>query len=688
MLRTTILPRIGRVAIASLCLSWSCAASTAQEEVIVTATRVEKNIARVPMAVSAVNRDAIQQQQQIALDEALGRVPGVFFQDRYNFAQDLRISVRGFGARANFGTRGVKIFVDGIPGTVTDGQGQLDDIDLGSADRIEVIRGPASALYGSSAGGVINIHTEDGPEQAFVAARISLGEYDFGKYQIKTGGQLGALNYIVSGSYLGFDGYRRHTAVEQYLVNSKFRYTFADGATLQWVINAVDSPLADDPGGLSPALISADRRQAWRNNLSFDAGEAFNQQKFGWVYERDFGQHHHLSARNYVLWRDFSGKLGFGGDAIVEFERFFVGGGVQYSYDAPLLGHQNRFTIGVDIESQEDDRQRFINQRGLKGPLVFDQTEQADAIGVFFQNEFAVTETIDFVLGGRYDMIDLEVDDLFLSNADQSTKLEFDEFNPMVGVVYHPAPALSIYANYATAFETPTFTELGRPARNARTGPPVSLGGFDNVSPQTTDSYEIGVRGILWDRVRYDAAVFYMETEDEITNVTTTGTRGEFHNADTERTGAEAALVINVFQGLDLSVAYSYADFEFDRFDSNPAAEGGRLPGHPEHQFFAELAYQHPNGFFAKWNMQHVGRFYANNNNTVENDAYEVASVYLGYAIDYAHGQITPFFGINNLFNEDYNQNVVLNAFGGRNFEPAPERNVYGGLSVRYNFGR
>lgn len=661
------------------------AAEPANESYTVTATRVERDLMRTPMAISVVEKDSIQRNQLLALDESLNRVPGVFFQNRYNFAQDLRVSIRGFGARAQFGIRGIKIYVDGIPSTLPDGQGGVDDIDLGSANRIEVLRGPAAAMYGAAAGGVINIYTEDGPDKPFAETGLSLGEFDFSRYYAKTGGQIGNLNYLVNASHLAMDGYRRHSEVEHSLLNSKFRYTFLDGSELTAVVNAVDSPEADDPGGLTAAQVPLDRKAAAANNLRFDSGEALEQQKAGFLYTRDFGDHHHLQLRNYYIWRDFYNNLAIGvpfaaDDGIVAFDRFVLGGGAQYSYDAEILGHANRLTIGFDIDAQNDDRQRFKNVGGVQGALSFDQLEQADTRGVYFQNEFSLTSQIDFLLGGRYDSVELQVDDRFLGNGDQSDSLDYDEFNPMVGVVYSPWRALNLYANYGSSFETPSFTELANVSRGG------TLGGFGNVSAQHARSYEVGAKGNVAARITYDVAVYYTDVQDEIVNVQNNGGRTFFQNADTDRIGTEAGVQIEVFEGLDLSMTYTYADFTFDRFFSTPAIEGNRLPGQPEHQFYGELAYTHDSGFYTVFDMLYVDELFADNSNRAVNDSYKVANLRFGRRFDFGPWEVSPSFGINNLFAEEYNQNVVLNATGDRFYEPAPDQNVYGGVSARYTF--
>ncbi len=252
------------------------------DEIIVTSTRIEDEQARLPVAVGTVGKDEIQLgRQQLGLDESLVNIPGLFFQNRYNFAQDLRISVRGFGARASFGIRGIRLYADGIPLTLPDGQSSVDAVDLGSTRRIEVIRGPYSSVYGAASGGVINIMTEDGPATPFVSGRINTGSYGFAQGQLKAGGQQDRLNYLVNATGTTLDGYRKHAGYRSALLNSKFRYDLDDSSDLTVVLNAVDSPKAEDPGALKRSEVNEDRKQAAPRNRLYDAGEELDQQTLG-----------------------------------------------------------------------------------------------------------------------------------------------------------------------------------------------------------------------------------------------------------------------------------------------------------------------------------------------------------------------------------------------------------------------
>lgn len=655
-------------------------------EVVVTATRAEKTLATVPAAVSVISGEDIQLgRQQLGLDESLGRIPGLFMQNRYNFAQDLRIAIRGAGSRATFGIRGIKIYLDGIPATLTDGQGGVDDVDLGSAQRVEVIRGPASSLYGSSSGGVISVFTEEGPDTPFAEAATTVGEYDMQKFQLKTGGAHGRLNYLVNASHLTLDGYRDHALVDHWLVNSKWQFDLDADSDLMVIVNAVDSPVADDPGSIPKDLVEADPRQAWPANVAFGAGETLDQQRVGLVYRRNFGAAHELSLRNFYLWRDFLTFLPFEGSGVSAFDRFFFGGGAQYSYTATLFGRPNRFTAGFEADSQQDDRTRYDNVLGTKGALTLEQQEEAQSYGFYFRNEFAITDSLELSVGGRYDIVDMSIDDEFLVNDDQSAELDFDEFSPTAGLVWILDPRISIYANYGTAFETPTFTELGGAAQDfGEQG--IAIGGFNNVQAQTADSFEIGLRGAIWDRIDFDVAAFTMQVDDEVTNVATIGDRGVFENTDTDRKGVEAAVVVHVFEGLKLTAAYTYSDFEFERFPSNATLEGNRMPAIPEQQWYAELAYTHDNGLYLIWDVLWVDEYFADNANAAVNEAYVVSNLRCGRSFEFGDVRVSPFLGINNLFDEEYNGNVRPNSFGARFYEPAPDLNIYAGMTVRYRF--
>ncbi len=698
--------------------------TTELADVTVTATRVEKSSLKIPAAVGTVEIDDIQLgRQQLGLDEFLVNIPGLFLQDRFNFAQDLRISIRGFGARSNFGIRGIKIYSDGLPLTLPDGQGNVDEIDLGSTERLEVIRGPASSLYGASSGGVINLFTEDGPDIPFVQGRFNYGSYDFQNYQIKTGGQQEQLNYLFNVSRLNLDGFRNHSKVESNGLNGKFRYDIDFTSNLTLIVNAVNQPISDDPGGLTAGEVAGTttlaacraagfdvndgREAASCRNIAYDAGESVDQQKFGLIYRKHFGEKHEILLRNYYLWRDFENKLPAGGagllgnspsvnglsnSAWVEFNRFFLGGGGQYIYTDSFLGHRNRFTVGFDIDAQKDDRQRYDNDLGAQGSLQFDQIERVNSHGIYVQDEFSLLNDLELTVGARYDVIDYDVEDNFLTDVtgDDSDSVDFDHVSPMVGLLWSPIEEINLYGNVSTAFETPTTTEFANPAAGGTAG-----GLNTSLKPQTATNYEIGVKGLIYPaRLRYDFAIFHIDTEDEFVPLTVAGAplgRSFLENAEkTTREGLEAGISWQPVPGLTAVGSYTYNNFKFEKFTSTIGMvfDENKIPGIPENQFHAEISYFHPSGWYWAWDMLHVDSLYVDNANinANQNEKYHLANIRLGFIREYGNLEIAPFLGINNMFDEEYNGNIRINAVGGRFFEPAPPKNVYGGISVRFNF--
>ena len=656
------------------------------EEVVVTATRIPTDLEGLPFAAASVGRDAIQRgRQQLGLDEALVAVPGVFFQNRYNFAQDLRIAIRGFGSRANFGIRGIRIFADDIPQTLPDGQGSVDAIDLGSAEQIEVIRGPFSSVYGSASGGVINIRTEDGPERPFLSGRFNFGSYGYRQAQAKAGGQSGKLNWLGNYSATRLDGYRDHAGYKSRLFNSKFRYDFNEKTRLTVVFNAVNSPKADDPGGLNAREVENDRRQAAPRNLLYDAGESLDQQSLGLAFRRQVGSNQELMLRNYYVRRQFNNRLPFdvnsnGQGGAVDLSRRFSGLGGNYSWNSELGSHGNQLMIGFDYDAQRDHRRRFANNQGVIGDQTTNQDEDVTTTGFYIQDVFDLTETAALTLGGRFDDVDYEVKDR--TSSENSGKRSFNEFSPMVGVNWALRDAVNLYGNISSSFDPPATTELANPD-----GP----SGFNqSLDPQTATNFELGVKGLIVGRLRYELALFHINVKDEIVPYEL-GESGQsfFQNAGrSSHDGLEAALSMELLPGLTGTATYTWSDFKFDEFRGlgNVVYDGNRIPGIPEQLSNLDLSWSNPSGFFAGWDMLYVGSFYADNANQVETDHYLVSNLRAGFRWSGKGWVFEPFVGVNNLFDKKYNGNIRLNAAFGRYYEPAPDRNLYAGILLRYGF--
>jgi iron complex outermembrane receptor protein len=649
------------------------------DEIVVTADRIGKPLREIARSVSVVDQSRIQEgTQQLALDEALTLVPGLYMQNRYNFAQDLRVALRGFGARSAFGIRGIKVIVDGIPETLPDGQAGVDSIDLGSTRRIEVLRGPSSSLYGNASGGVISIETERGPETPFIEGRFAAGDYGYEKYQLKTGGRSGRFDYLVNLSTQAIDGYRDHARAEGTVFNSRLGVDINETDRLSITLNNTDQPVSDDPGGINLAQATADPRSARDANVAFDAGEALDQQRIGLVYEmdRDVGD---LLLRNYYVWRDFTNSLPFTGGGAVELDRFFYGVGAQYTL-GDFVPDALELTIGFDIERQDDDRRRFDNNAGVRGDLVFDQSERVDANGVYVQANYEISETWGLSAGLRYDDLTFDIDDRFLDDGDDSGKIGFDQVSPAFGV-HAKLGAGMVFANYSSSFETPTTTELANPDGS---------GGFNSaLVPQLADNIEIGWKTGT-DRTFFEIAVFDIDLEDELVPFEVPDFPGRTFYANagaSSRTGVETAFSWTGNHGFGVDLSYTWSDFTFDDFvdeDGNDYS-GSELPGLPQQFGYLGLRYANERGLDIVWDNTYSGELYADNANSVSVSSYLVSSLRAGYEFTSGDWLLRPFIGINNLFDESYNSNIRINAFGGRYYEPAPDRNIYAGITVRFS---
>lgn len=648
------------------------------DEIIVTATRLQTTVREAARSISVVDQQHIQNgTQQLSLDEALAGVPGLYMQNRYNMAQDLRISLRGFGARSAFGIRGIKIIVDGIPETLPDGQAGVDSIDLGSAKSIQVIRGPSSSLYGNASGGVIVIESESGSKPPFVEARLAAGGLGYQKYQLKAGGEAGKFDYLANIASQQLDGYREHSASEGTLFNGRFGIQLAEDDSLTFVLNSTDQPHAQDPGGISAAQVALDRQSARAANLIYDAGEALDQQRFGMVYQRDRAAGS-LTVRNYYVWRDFSNFLPFESAGAVDLDRFFYGFGAQYTL-ADVLPEQVGLMLGFDIDRQNDTRQRFDNMQGHVGPLRLDQREKVNSDGVFVQSKYLFNQRWDMAAGLRYDNIKFNVADHYLIDGDDSGKVSFDQLSYSFGLNRKLERGV-LFAAISSSFETPTTTELANPDGS---------GGFNqSLEPQTAINYELGYKTGT-KQLYYEIAVFHIELKNELVPFELPGSPGRtfYINAGkSSRTGVETAVSWQGASGFGIDASLTWSDFKFDRFmdENGRDFSGSRLPGVPEYFAFLSFDYENSNGFTATFETLYSGSLFANNANSVKVPDYVVSSLRATYDIQTAKLLFQPYFGVNNLFNAHYNSNIRINAFGGRYYEPAPERNVYAGIVIRY----
>jgi len=673
-------------------LAIGCATASAQEQesgastetvIEVTSPRLVRDLYETPAAVSVTGAPEIQKgQQRLQLDESLDTVPGLFFQNRYNFAQNLRLSTRGFGARAPFGIRGIRIQVDGIPYTLPDGQSQIDAVDLDSARRIEVIRGPSSVQYGNASGGVIDITTARGDDLPPGARlRQDVGSHDYYKSTLQANGSRGDTSGIATLSWLNYHGYRDQSAVEKGLFNGRLSHEWGEGQRLTATLNSLHTPKAEDPAGLTAAEVEQDRRQATANAERLDSGQDVDQQTLGLLYEDASMGPGRLSVSTFFTRRDFSQQLPFPGPSRIAYDRQFYGVSTDYQQDSELAGLPLTWLVGTDLHRQVDDRRRYaVSFDGAVTGQTQDETQNATTAAVFAQGDLALTERLNLSLGTRFDRLRLSVDDAQTSDGDDSGSRTYREFSGFAGVSYRLAERQQLYATVGTAFEAPTFTEFANPDGS---------GGFNpDIEPQQALNREVGMRGALGQGLSYDLALFSIRVDDEILPYEINN-RTFYENAGrTERNGVELGLEWAISYTWRVTSAVTLADYTLKDFTDEQGndVDGNRLPGLPQEQWVTELEWRGEGQRFAALEWQYVGDLYAENSNQTEVSDYWLLGFRAGDTVNVGSQSFSAYGGVRNLLDEDYFSNIRINANADRPledrgyYEPAPGRTFYAGL--------
>jgi iron complex outermembrane recepter protein len=650
------------------------------EAVVVAAPRLATSSLRAPFSVSVVNKTRLQQgQQQLTLNEALAAVPGLLATNADNFSQGLRISIRGFGARSAFGIRGIKILQDGIPESTPDGQGQTNNIDLNAVERLEVIRGPAAVFYGNASGGVVSLSTETLRHKPYAELRSSIGNYGFGQVQVKTGFGVGKWTAFWGASHNRATGYRAQSGTRITTANAKLRYQFDSTAHLTLLFNYANSPQADDPGALTLAQTEQDRRQARLQNVQFAAGKTIAQRRVGLVFEKQFGAMHQLTARAYQINRDFENNLAFENGGNVTFERVFRGTNLTYALNLTKNQVAYKMQAGIDYENQTDDRQRYNNLRGTRGNLTLNQLEQFKSLGVAWLHNLSLGKHLFLTAGLRYDQMKLATTDRFLTDGDQSGALTFDNLAPMAGMLYSLNDGLHLYANYSTNFESPALTEL--------TNNPTGQGGFNSLQPQRARNIEVGVKGLLSSKLRYELAIFDINVTNELVPYQLAAFPGRvfFRNAgESRRQGVELGLEYYLSKHFSAFATYTYSDFKYSSYQTTEGTfNGNQLPGIPRQAAYVELRYNAPFKLFAVAQLRHNDALFADDANRFTANAHNLLNLRLGWAAALKSIIVEPFVGVNNLTDVQYMGNVQINGAGARYFEPATGRFWFAGVRIR-----
>ncbi len=678
-------------------------------QVTVTATRTEASPFDVPASVDLIDGERLRDAGRpgVNLSEGLGLVPGVVARDRQNHAQDLQLSIRGFGARSSFGVRGVRLYVDGIPATMPDGQGQLSHIDLASAGRVEVLRGPFSVLYGNSSGGVLQVFTQPGTGRPTVTPSLAAGSQGLVRPGLRASGAAGAVRYALSANRLATDGWRGHSAAQRTLGNARLDLEAGEGRAWTLVANSVDLR-ADDPLGLSRAQFDTDPRAAAAAAIAFDTRKTVRQDQVGAIHEHRLAGGQRLRLMVYAGQRDTvqfqSIPVGPQGSAlhpggVIDLERRYGGADLRWTAQSTMGEAPLEVVAGLSLDHLQEQRrgwQNFVGSSiGVQGALRRDEENLVTNLDPYVQAVWKFRPRWSLTAGVRHASVKFESQDRYVAgaNGDDSGSLRYSATLPVAGLRYAWSPQLHVYGAWGRGFETPTFNELAY-------RPDGSAGMNFALQPSRSRNLELGVKGRSalagdW-RSQWTAALFQVGTRGEIVTRTNSGGRSSFQNAGTtRRRGLELAWSAATEAGWQLNVAQTWLDAKYrEAFASCTGApcsplvipQGNRIPGTARSTSALEVAWQPARGWRGGVELRRSSAVPVNDANSDAAPSSTTVALHGGYVFNARGWDLAATARVDNLFDRRYAGSVIVNEGNGRFFEPAPGRGWVLKLAGSYAF--
>ncbi len=679
-------------ALAAMSLAPVCAQQL--EEVVISASRAEMRSFDAPAAVQRIDRQAIEGGgPQINLSESLVRAPGLTILERQNYAQDLQISIRGFGARSAFGVRGIRLMIDGIPATTPDGQGQSSSVSLTSTDRIEVLRGPLAQLYGNSSGGVIQAFTKDAAKVPTVDYQYYLGSYGMHRADYQFSDTVGGYGLVADYGTFSTSGYRANSAAERKQFNGKLSFEPNEQTKVNVVFNQFDMPLAQDPLGLTRQQLIDDPTQAGNNAVAKFTRKVVLQNQLGSSIKYAVDADNAFTARVYYGTRENLQYLA--ATTWVGLNRTYYGTGLQYNGRAEWQGTPIEWAAGYEFDKSTERRQGGVSLLGEKraGSLTRDEDNEAQNNDFFVQATAHVSEQISLVGGLRQSNVTFNSSDYYITDGIGSGTANFSATSPVLGLTWHANDNLNIYANYGQGFESPTLAEM------AYSG--TTVGTFVNsfntdVKAASSKHYELGAKWVPTRNTRLDIAVYQIDTSDEIVVLFNNSGKVSYQNAPgTSRIGWELAAASQLSDHFSTSISASAIDAKYSQaFNAGTAIpSGNKIPGIPDSSTFAEIAWaseaftpktKSPLGTRVALEWQQAGRIFANDLNTESADGRSVFNLSLSQRWAWNQSLVTLYGRLNNISDARYVGSVLVNqtATPPQSYEPAMPFNWVVGLSL------
>ncbi|HGS7262829.1 TPA: TonB-dependent receptor PqqU [Klebsiella pneumoniae] len=688
----------------ALLLPLIAAAQAADEQtMVVTAAPTTVSELDTPAAVSVVNGDEMRQAApRVNLSESLGAVPGLQVQNRQNYAQDLQLSIRGFGSRSTYGVRGLRIYVDGIPATMPDGQGQTSNIDIGSVDTIEVLRGPFSALYGNSSGGVINVTSQTGTQPPTVEASSYYGSFGTWHYGMKAtgavgdGSHAGDVDYTVSTNRFTTHGYRDHSGARKNLANARLGVRINDVSKLTLLLNSVDIK-ANDAGGLTADEWRDNPRQSPRGD-QYNTRKNTRQTQAGLRYERQLSAQDDLSVMMYAGERETTQfqsiprapqlKPSHAG-GVIDLTRHYQGIDTRLTHRGELLVPVT-LTAGLDYENMSERRKGYENfvmvngapQYGEQGALRRNERNLMWNVDPYLQTQWQLTDKLSLDAGVRYSSVWFDSNDYYITpgNGDDSGDASYHKWLPAGSLKYALTDAWNVYLSAGRGFETPTINELSYRSDN-------QSGLNFGLKPSTNDTVEIGSKTRIGNGL-FTAALFQTNTDNEIVVDSSSGGRTSYKNAGkTRRQGMELGLDQQFGESWRLKAAWTWLDATYrTNVCDDASCNGNRIPGIARNMGYASFGYQPEQGWYAGSDIRYMSDIMANDENTAKAPSWTVVGLTTGYKWSYGRMDMDLFGRIDNLFDREYVGSVIVNESNGRYYEPAPGRNYGIGLNLAWRF--
>lgn len=686
------------VTLALAVISWTSVQAQTQtlEGVVVTASRAEQRSFDAPAAIESVDRDTIENAgPQVNLSESLSRIPGLTILNRQNYAQDLQVSIRGFGSRASFGIRGIRLLIDGIPATTPDGQGQGSSISLTSTDRIEVLRGPLAQMYGNSSGGVIQAFTRDAPATPEFKAQVYSGSFGMQRTDWQYAGRVGGYGLVADYSTFDTDGYRENSKTERQQFNGKLSFDPSEKTRVNVVFNQFDMPLAQDPLGLTAAQLAANPDQAGTGAVSARVRKITSQNQLGASLRHALDADRSITARAYYGTRE---NLQYQANSFwVGLDRTYNGAGVQYNAQTRVAGRPVLWVAGYEFDQSKERRQGGAATIGQKTPGSLTRHEEnlAQNSDLFAQATVLVSDKISVIGGLRSSTVRFNSEDYYLTDGQNgSGSVTYRATNPVLGLTYHASDQLNLYANYGKGFETPTLAEVAYQDSGGAT----PLARFNpGLNAASSKHYELGAKWTPSAQSRLDVTLFQIDTADEIVVSTSASGRTAFKNAPgTSRRGLELSGRTLLGDHVSALLSASWIDATFSQAytsSSGNVSADNKLPGIPRNFLFSELLWSSQalggrgkgrdnRGSRAGLELTRAGKIHANDVNTASTEGYATLNAKLSHGWAVGWGNLTAYARIDNLTDQRYVGSIVVNQSSLQYYEPAPGRNWTLGLRL------